>query len=191
MVRGLDVTRDGAARRMRICQARIRIRCAIPGDIAIMSNLFWLPRRRHLAQTHFSGVSTSSITVITGKLMRPGGGLWQVADGDGPLRMLLKGLILLSAAGIKIREGKHAAAMRHTGRAAALLRRLMEVPDRAFDRALGMSPAALAEYAEAASRIPAVLQATAPGQPQPVFIFILGSNSRRRPSRSQKRNSHR
>jgi len=29
-------------------------------------------------------------------------GLWQVADRDGPLRMLLKGLILLSAAGIKI-----------------------------------------------------------------------------------------
>ncbi len=118
-------------------------------------------------------------------------GLWQVADRDGPLRMLFKGLILLSAAGIKIREGKHAAAVRHTGRAAALLRRLMKVPDRAFERALGMSPAALAEYAEAASRIPAALQATAPGQPQPVFNFILGSNSRGRPSGSQKRNSPR
>src|SRR5271166_3806456 len=51
--------------------------------------------------------------------------------------MLFKGLILLSAAGIKIREGKHAAAVRHTGRAAALLRRLMKVPDRAFEGALG------------------------------------------------------
>ena len=118
-------------------------------------------------------------------------GLWQVADRDSPLRMLFKGLILLSAAGIKIREGKHAAAVRHTGRAAALLRWLMKVPDRAFERALGMSPAALAEYAEAASRIPAALQATAPGAPQPVFNFILGSNSRGRASRSQKRNSHR
>jgi hypothetical protein len=78
----------------------------------------------------------------------------------------------LSAAGIKIREGKHAAAVRHTGRATALLRRLMKVPDRAFECALGMSPAALAEYAEAASRIPAALQATAPGQPQPVFNFF-------------------
>jgi CDP-diacylglycerol pyrophosphatase/Domain of unknown function (DUF309) len=104
-------------------------------------------------------------------------GLLQVADRDGPLRMLFKGLILLSAAGIKIREGKHAAAVRHTGRAAALLRRLMKVPDHAFERALGMSPAALAEYAEVASRLPATLQATAPGQPQPVFNFILGSNS--------------
>lgn len=118
-------------------------------------------------------------------------GLWQVADRDGPLRMLFKGLILLSAAGIKIREGKHAAAVRHTGRAAALLRRLMKLPDRAFERALGMSPATLAEYAEAASRIPAALQAAAPGQPQPVFNFILGSNSRGRRSGSQKRNSPR
>ena len=115
-------------------------------------------------------------------------GLWQGADRDGPLCMLLKGLILLSAAGIKIREGEHAAAVRHTGRAAALLRRLMKVPDRAFERALGMSPAALAENAEAASRIPAALHATAPGQPQPVFNFILGSNSRGRPRGSQKRN---
>jgi len=117
-------------------------------------------------------------------------GLWQVADRDGPLRMLFKGLILLSAAGIKIREGKHAAAVRHSGRAAALLRRLMKVPDGAFERALCMSHAALAEYAEAAARSPAALQATAPGQPQPVFNFILGSNSRGRPSRSQKRNTH-
>ena len=37
-------------------------------------------------------------------------GLWQVADRDGPLRMLFKGLILLSAAGVKIRERKHVAA---------------------------------------------------------------------------------
>ena len=71
-------------------------------------------------------------------------GLWQVADRDGPLRMLFKGLILLSAAGVKIRERKHVAAARHARRAAALLRRLMKVPDRAFERALGMSPATLA-----------------------------------------------
>ena len=32
--------------------------------------------------------------------------LWRVADRDGPLRMLFKGLILLSAAGVKIRERK-------------------------------------------------------------------------------------
>jgi len=99
-------------------------------------------------------------------------------------------LILLSAAGVKIREHKNAAAARHANRAAALLRQLMKVPDRAFERALGMSPAALAERAEAATRIPADSQLTVPGQPQPVFNFILGPNSRGRPSRSQKRNGH-
>ena len=117
-------------------------------------------------------------------------GLWQVADRDGRLRVLFKGLILLSAAGVKIRERRNAAAARHAMRAAALLRQLMNVPDRAFERALGMSPAALAECAEAAIGIPADLQAAAPGQPQPVFNFILGANSRGRPSGSQKRNGH-
>src|SRR6201998_1574879 len=62
-------------------------------------------------------------------------GLGQVVDRDGPSRMLFEGSIVLSAAGIRPREGKHAATVRHTGRAAALLRRLMNVPDRAFERA--------------------------------------------------------
>src|ERR1700722_2967424 len=117
-------------------------------------------------------------------------GLWRVADRDGTLRALFKGLILLSAAGVKIRERKKAAAARHAMRAAAQLRQLMEVPDRAFERALGMSPAALAECAEAAIWIPADLQATAPGQPQSVFNFVLGPNFRGRPSGSQERNRH-
>ena len=118
-------------------------------------------------------------------------GLWRVADRDGSLRMLIKGLILLSAAGVKIRERKHVAAATHAKRAAALLHRLMKVPDGAFERALGMSPATLAEYAEAATTRPADFQETAPGQPQPVFNFILGSNSRGRRSGSQRRSSSR
>ena len=40
-------------------------------------------------------------------------GLWRVADRDGQLRVLVKGLILLAAAGVKIRERKNAAAQRH------------------------------------------------------------------------------
>jgi len=111
-------------------------------------------------------------------------GLWQVADRRGQSRTLFKGLILLSAAGVKIREGKHAAAVRHAERAAGLLRRLMKVPNRAFERALGVSPAALAEYAVAATRIPAALPATAPGLPQTVFNFTLGSSFCGRPSGS-------
>jgi hypothetical protein len=116
-------------------------------------------------------------------------GLWQVADRDGPLRMLFKGLILLAAAGVKIRERKNAAAQRHAMRAAALLRQLMKVPDSAFERALGMSLATLAECAEVVTGIPAELQATPPGQPQSMFNFILGPNFRGNPSGSQEERS--
>jgi hypothetical protein len=56
-------------------------------------------------------------------------------------------------------------------------------------RALGMSPAALAEQVKAAARIPATLQVTALGQPKPVFDFILGSSSGRKVSQTAKRNS--
>ena len=79
---------------------------------------------------------------------------------------------------------------RHAMGAATLLRQLPKEPNRAFECALGMSPVALAECAEAAIRIPAHLQATAPGQPQPVFNFVLGPNSRGRPSGSRERNGH-
>ncbi|WP_367226897.1 DUF309 domain-containing protein [Mesorhizobium sp.] len=100
--------------------------------------------------------------------------LWQVADRGGPLRMLFKALILLSAAGVKIREGKQPAAIRHSGRAAGLLHDLQETAGHDFERALGMSPAALAARARATASIAPTLQASAPGQPQPVFDFILG-----------------
>jgi hypothetical protein len=103
-------------------------------------------------------------------------GLWQIADRRSPSRLLFKGLILLSVAGVKLREGKHAAALRYAGRAAALLRRLGTVSDFALDRALGVSSSALADYAEAGARNPIVSQAATLGQPQPVFDFILGPN---------------
>lgn len=107
-------------------------------------------------------------------------GLWQVAERGSAVRMLLKGLILVSAAGVKIREGKQEAARRHAGRAAALFRRLMTVQHRDFARALGISPAALADHAERAARTPAVLKSTVPGYPEPVFDFILGPEARAR-----------
>ena len=105
-------------------------------------------------------------------------GIWQVAERGSALRTLLKGLILLSAAGVKIREGKRAPAMRHAGRAAGLFRQLPKTPHDAFSHALGMSPAMLADIAEASVNAPPVLRATMPGQPEPVYDFILG-NSRR------------
>src|ERR1700722_3607427 len=69
--------------------------------------------------------------------------LWQVADRDDPLRTLFKGLILLSAAGVKIRERKNAAAARHAKRAAALFRPL---PHRPVERALDMAPAPRSQH---------------------------------------------
>jgi hypothetical protein len=39
--------------------------------------------------------------------------LWQAANRSTPHRLLFKGLILLAAAGVKIREGKQVAATRH------------------------------------------------------------------------------
>jgi hypothetical protein len=47
-------------------------------------------------------------------------GIWQIANRGSPLRALLKGLILLCATGVKIREGKRTPAMRHARRAGAL-----------------------------------------------------------------------
>ncbi|MEH6665789.1 MAG: ATPase, T2SS/T4P/T4SS family, partial [Brevundimonas sp.] len=79
-------------------------------------------------------------------------GLWQRADKGSPLRILLKGLILSAAAGVKIREGKGAPAVRHAGRAAGLFRQLMLAPERGYGQALGMSPAALADQAVAVAR---------------------------------------
>ncbi|WP_416068366.1 DUF309 domain-containing protein [Rhizobium sp. ZK1] len=102
--------------------------------------------------------------------------IWQVAERGSALRALLKGLILLSAAGVKIREGKRAAAMRHAGRAAGLFRQLSKVPHDAFSHALGMSLAMLADMAEESVNAPPVLRVTMPGQPEPVYDFILGKS---------------
>lgn len=43
--------------------------------------------------------------------------LWQAADRGSAKRSVLKGLILLAAAGLKLREGKKIAALRHANRA--------------------------------------------------------------------------
>jgi hypothetical protein len=102
-------------------------------------------------------------------------GLWQIADRGSPLRAFLKGLILLSATGVKIREGKRTPAMRHAGRAGALLRDLTTAPYDHFSRALGMSPVLLADRAEATAKAMPTLRMTAQGQPEPIFDFVLGN----------------
>ena len=101
------------------------------------------------------------------------------ANRSTPHRLLFKGLILLAAAGVKIREGKSAAVARHAKRAAMLFRLVMRSPDRRFHTALGMPPGLLAEHAEAATTSSAVLPPTMMGQAEPVFGFILGHGPQR------------
>ncbi|MER9876785.1 DUF309 domain-containing protein [Mesorhizobium sp. M0195] len=103
--------------------------------------------------------------------------LWHAAKQGTQHRLLFKGLILLAAAGVKIREGKRVAAARHAARAAALFRRVAPLPSRPFEAALGMTPAKLAVHAETATTFPAVLREPMPGQPEPVFDFILAPKS--------------
>ncbi|MER8440411.1 DUF309 domain-containing protein [Mesorhizobium sp. M1312] len=58
--------------------------------------------------------------------------LWHAAQQSAQHRQFFKGLILLAAAGVKIREGKRVAAARHAARAAALFRRVALLPSRPF-----------------------------------------------------------
>jgi hypothetical protein len=99
--------------------------------------------------------------------------LWQAADRSEPLSLLLKGLILLAATGVKVREGEGAAALRHARRAGAHFRQIVMAKDRLFDTALGMPLAALADHIDVAPLAAAPLDEPIPGQPQPVFSFML------------------
>ncbi|BCH12313.1 hypothetical protein MesoLj131c_65710 (plasmid) [Mesorhizobium sp. 131-3-5] len=104
--------------------------------------------------------------------------LWHAAKRSAQHRLFFQGLILLAAAGVKIREGKRVAAVRHAARAAALFRQVALLPSRPFEAAIGLTPAALAVEAEAAITSPTVLRDPMPGQlPEPVYDFILAPKS--------------
>ncbi|MER8467706.1 DUF309 domain-containing protein, partial [Mesorhizobium sp. M1396] len=98
--------------------------------------------------------------------------LWQAAKQSAQHRLFFKGLILLAAAGVKIREGKRVAAARHATRAAGLFRQVGS-PGGLFEKALGMTPAALAEHAQAVVAYPVVLREPKSAEPEPAFNFIL------------------
>ena len=101
-------------------------------------------------------------------------GIWQISNRGSPLRALLKGLILLCATGVKIREGKRTPAMRHAGRAGALLRELTKASHDHFSSALGIPPGLLADLAEAAAEAMPGSPMTNQGQAEPIFDFVLG-----------------
>jgi predicted metal-dependent hydrolase len=104
-------------------------------------------------------------------------GLWQAARGSPRHRLLFKALILLAAAGVKLREGKRVPAARHATRAAATLRKLPAGPDGSFATSLGMPTSALARHAEAAALAPPVREPRQLGQAEPVFAFQLASSA--------------
>jgi len=101
-------------------------------------------------------------------------GIWQITNRGSPLRAFPKGLILLCATGVKIREGKQPSAIRHARRAGTLLRDLTTAPHDHFSSALGVSPGSLADLAETTAEAMPASPITIQGQPEPVFDFVLG-----------------
>lgn len=100
--------------------------------------------------------------------------LWFAAEHDSPFRLALKGLILLAAAGVKIREGKRAAAGKHARRAAAFLSAAAEKPHPDLLRELGIPLDRLSAAAkEIAESVPSSPMSE---HPRPVFGFVLGGD---------------
>jgi predicted metal-dependent hydrolase len=93
--------------------------------------------------------------------------LWQQAARATPHRLFYKALILLAAAGVKLREGKARPASRHYGRAAAHLRAVEE--QGGYETGLSLTVAELLEHID---QIAAVAPAHS-DEPQAVFSFLL------------------
>lgn len=82
--------------------------------------------------------------------------LWHACGRRGPIADLLKGLIKLAAAGVKVREGRPSGVESHARRAAELFR---AAAAEAVTIRLGLSPARLALEADAIARSPSTLVA--------------------------------
>lgn len=75
--------------------------------------------------------------------------LWFAAERGSPLRALYKGLILLAAAGVKVREGKAVPALRHAERAVSLLYCATGDAAEVFRAVAGLAPGELADKVDA------------------------------------------
>jgi hypothetical protein len=100
--------------------------------------------------------------------------LWQGAKADPQRRLLYKGLILLAASGVKIREGKQQAAKRHAAKAAATLRQISEFSEVTFASEQDAAISELAELATAVSKSSTAFQFSRRRGHQTVFEFLLG-----------------
>ncbi len=95
--------------------------------------------------------------------------LWREAAKEKADRELLHGLILLAAAGVKLRERKSDAARRHGMRAASFFRQIPSAPKEGLLALLRLSPTDLASRAESA-----VLSPVPSLDRRIVFNFALG-----------------
>jgi hypothetical protein len=97
--------------------------------------------------------------------------LWRAAPEANPMRLILKGLILLAATAVKIREGKAQAAGRHAQRAGSLFRQaaLLDYPA----TVLGVPVQVFEDRVVVDTRSLDLLAGFPSDQPQIVFDFVL------------------
>jgi hypothetical protein len=101
--------------------------------------------------------------------------LWTASPRASQQRPLTKGLILLAAAGVKLRTGKSEAAARHASRSSLLLRNIeVDEADR-FKALCGVAPSALADFADQVALEPEAVDADVGAAPAsaPVFASLL------------------
>ena len=99
--------------------------------------------------------------------------LWRATKRNSTDREMLKGLILLAAAGVKLRERKNIAARRHARRAATLFRGAVVDPHSPIEHTLGMASEMLAAHAETSVSLISDASLDACDNAV-VFSFVLG-----------------
>jgi hypothetical protein len=99
-------------------------------------------------------------------------GLWHAAGRRGTTADFLKGLIHLTAAGVKVREGRPDGVVSHARRAAALFTQAAQAAGGEDPRYLGLRLSDLLNDSRAAEGRAAQPPDEAPG-PQVVFDFVL------------------
>jgi hypothetical protein len=101
-------------------------------------------------------------------------GLWHAAGRRGPTADFLKGLIKLSAAGVKVRQGRPDGVVSHARRAAGLFRQVAAALGGEDTHYLGLGLRDLLAFSRAAeAEATAAGPDAAPG-PRVVFDFVLG-----------------
>ena len=99
--------------------------------------------------------------------------LWTASRAGSLRRLLLKGLILLSAAGVKARQDNPAGVRRHAARAGATFRRLAGSPPQKIEAILGLSLPLLIAFAQEAEGAGSDRRRADFGSTRVVFDFVL------------------